>query len=414
MATWYSDAGLFSDAEEVAVLGGDFDLTVADRLAARPFEDHDFDGEFDLEMIFTGSVGLDLLQWMPEKFRSSVILIDYLREAGIQFGSWLTQVRDIVKLLNTRTTSDVNYLRLLGDLIGVEFPPGDNATVDEIRRNISLAIDWYKVKGTYRAVQIISMIQRYTVNVYDMWSNDYSDFVLVDWFAGDEGENPPGLDASYYKTPHFGVEILLNKVYTGGSGSVSGGTAFLWDAGYLDNLYDKVEEMRPVHTVPHYILLINPKTDEFGHTIEVDGEILCRVTGNWEYSAKYLDETMSGRIWDTDDGTVLDMSETAFIQSITKWTLGTGFGDITSPSWSLANPVVSGVIDTGDITVSDDRITFEFIVPKAVVQAGITEIGLYIPGTPDVLVAGATFPAIEKDARTELRVVLEVHRTDLG
>jgi len=414
MATWYSDDGLYSDAEEVAVLDGQFDMVIDERSVSRPLTDDDLTGEFDILMSFLGGCGIDLLQWMPEKFRSSQILVDYLREVGVQFCNWLTQVSDIVKLLNTSTTSDTKYLRYLGAMIGVEFPPEDDVTVDEMRKNISLAIDWYKVKGTYRAVQIISMIQRFTVNIYDMWSDDYSSFVLVDWFSGNEGENPPGLDASYYKTPHFGVEVLLNRVYTGGSGGISGGSPFLWASDYLDQLYRKVEEMRPAHTVPHYILLLNPKTDEFGHTVEVDGNILCRVTGDWEYSTKYLDETTSYEMWNTDDGAILDESETSFLQSITKWTIGTGVGDITEPSWDVVSPVVSGVIDTSDITISDDIITFEFVVPKAVVQAGITEVGLYIPGAPDVLVVGSTFPAIEKDARTELRVVLEVHKKDLG
>lgn len=409
-----SDSGYYTDAEDAAVVSGDFDMDIVTTVISRPFEDHELDGEFDLTMLFTGSIGLDLLQWMPEKFRSSAILIDYLREAGVEFGSWLTQVRDIVKLLNTRTTSDTTYLRMLGALIGVEFPPEDEATVDEIRKCISLAIDWYKVKGTYRAIQIISMIQRYTVNVYDMWTDDYNSFLLVDWFAGDEGENPQGLGASYYKSPHFGVEILLNKTYSGGSGASSGGSTFLWDASYLDNLYNKVEETRPVHTVPHYILLVNPKTDEFGHIVEVDGEILSKVTGNWEYSTRYLDETDSDKAWNLNDGIFIDTSETSFLQSITKWVVGTGTGDITSPGWVPVNPVLSGSIDVSSIVISDDKITFEFIIPKAIVQAGIREVGLYVPGVPDVLVAGATFPPIEKDGRTELRLVFEVHKKDLG
>lgn len=409
MATWYSDTGIHSDAASRAVLEGQLSLELGERSEIRPFVERSLDGEFSLEMSFIGTMGLDLMRWMPVKFRSSAILIDYLREAGISFGNWLNKVADIVKLLNARTTSDTVYLRLLGAMIGVEFPPEDDATVDEMRKNISLAIDWYKVKGTYRAASIISMIQRYTVNIYDMWTTDYSTFVLVDWFAGDVGEYPPGLSSLYYKSPHFGVEVLLDKVYTGGSGSVSGGTLFLWDASYLDNLYEKIEEMRPVHTVPHYMLLLNPKCDEFGHVVEVDGNILAKVTGAWTYSTKYLDEA-----WSLDDGSTLDTSETTFLNSITKWTIGTGVGDITAAGWDLSNPVVSGTIDTSKITVLDDRIKFEFVVPKAVVQSGITELGLYIPGSPDTLVAGATFPVIDKDDRTELRVVFEIYKSDLG
>lgn len=413
MATWYSDSGIFSDSQDSTLAAG-FDLEMVDRASSRPFDDHEISGGFNLDMIFTGAVGLNLLEWMPEKFRSSAILIDYLREAGIQFGSWLTKVRDIVKLLNTRTTSDVTYLRLLGALIGVEFPPEDDATVDEIKKNISLAIDWYKVKGTYRAISILSMIERFTVNVYDMWTKDYEDFVLLDWFTGDEGEYPPTLDSTYYKSPHFAVEILLDRVYTGGSGSVSGGTDFLWDADYLNNLYDKVEEMRPVHTVPHYMVMLNPNTDEFGNVVEVSGNIQAKITGDWEYSTKYLDETDSSKIWYLDSGVNLDESESSFIELITKWQIGTGIGDISDPGWSLVNPVASGTISASDITIEDDKYMFEFIVPKSVIQSGITELGLYVPGAPDILVAGATFPQIEKDGRTELRVVFEVHKKALA
>lgn len=414
MTTWYSDDGIYSDAEAQAVLEGEFDLLIQNSVDIRPFVGQELIGEFDLQMLFIGSVGLDLLQWMPEKFRSSAILVDYLREAGIQFGSWLTQVRDIVKLLNTRTTSDTDYLRYLGAMIGVELPPEDDVTVDEIRKSISLAIDWYKVKGTYRAIQIMSLIQRFTLNVYDMWTDDYSDFILVDWFSGGEGENPPGLGALYYKSPHFGIEVLLNKVYTTGSGAGSGGASILWDASYFDNLCTKIEEIRPVHTVPHFMLLLNPVTDEFSHVIEVDGEIFAKATGNWSYSTKYLDETLSSEMWNTDDGIFLDTSATTFLNSITTWWIGTGLGDITDPAWSLVSPVYSGTIDAADIKVFDDKYTFEFIVPKSVVQAGITEVGLYVPGAPDVLVVGATFPPIEKDNRTELRVVFEVYKKDLG
>lgn len=403
------DSGHHLDESSDAVLDGGFDISISDVVHQRPFgEDRKLDITFDMTMNLISSIGLDLMRLMPRKFHESQILKDYLSEAGIQVGSWLTNIRDIIKLLNARTVSDVEYLRYLGYMIGVEFPPEDSTSVGEMRKNILNAVDWYKVKGTYQSIQIISIIQSFIINLYDMYTNDYETFVMTDWFVGDEGENPPGLDDSYYKTPHFGVEILLNRVFEGSSGSVSSGLSYLWETDFLDNLYSKVEETRPVHTVPHYVLLLNPKTDEFGHVIEVDGEIKTRILGDWEPSIKYFDDS-----WSFDETMYFDESAEAFIKSITKWSIGNGNPDIDSPTFTLDNPVESGTIDVDDISITDEKVTFEFRIPRETTLTGISELGLYVPGSPDKILVGSVFPKIDKDSRVEIRVLVEVYRKDL-
>ena len=415
MANIHSDDGYFSDSSSQAILDGEMDLLITNSIIQRPFssEDRKLDVGFDLSMNLISSIGLDLMRLMPRKFRNSSILIDYLSEAGIQVGSWLTNVRDMVKLLNARTISDVKYLRYLGATIGVVFPPEDITSIGEMRKNILNAVDWYKVKGTYNSVQILSIIQSFIINLYDMYTDDYETFVSTEWFVGDEDENPPGLDSSYYKSPHFGVEILLNRIYESDSGTASGGLSHLWETDLLDNLYDKIEETRPVHTVPHYVLLLNPKTDEFGNVVEVDGEIRTKVLGDWELSIKYFDEDDSDGSWYFDDSMYFDESSEAFIKSITKWAVGTGDPDIDG-SFAIENEALSGTIDADDITISDEKVTFEFKIEKSVVQGNISELGLFVPGVVDKLVVGSVFPKINKDSRVELRVLVEVYRKDLS
>ena len=270
-----------------------------------------------------------------------------------------------------------------------------------MRKELINAISWYKLKGTYESIQILALIQQFVVNFYDMYTHDYNTFYMVDWFVGDEDENPPGLPwPAYFKSPHFGMEVLLNKVFEIGS------DRYLWVGTYLDNLITQVEKTRPVHTVPHYLLLLNPKTDELGHIIEVDGEIRTKILGDWEYSTKYFD-MVGPDAWNFTDGTDFDQSTAGFIASITQWVLGTG------GSYSIAAPMLWGTIDSADIVITQEKVTFEFIVLKTDVCDGLNELGLYSTGSMGSPVLASIFPKIDKDNTVELRVVVEVYKKDL-
>jgi len=399
--TWHLDEGYYLDEESRVELLAEGTLTLDLTYTASPFADVTLESEGELSISVLQAVALDLLPLTPEKFHDSLILQDYCEEASTQVGSWLSSVKDIVKLLNPRTVGTIPYLRYLGALIGVEFSPEDETTEASMRKELTNAISWYKLKGTYESIQILSLIQQFVVNFYDMYTNDYDTFYMVDWFVGDEDENPAGFDSTYYKSPHFGIEVLLNKVFEVGS------ERYLWRAEYLDNLIAQIEKTRPVHTVPHYLLLLNPKTDELGHVIEVDGEIQTKVRGDWEYSTKYFDMT-GDDAWQFDDGTTFDESTTGFINSITKYVFGTG------GSFDISNPVIEGTIDTADITVTEEKIVFEFILEKSEVQAGINELGLYSSDSEGALVLSSIFPKIDKANNVELRVVVEVFRSDLS
>jgi len=417
MPNWNLDSGYFLDQADNASVTHEAEFSMSLVYIANPFSDdsQQIVMEEEFELLVTHSVALDLLNLIPKKFWNSQILQDYVDVTELYTGSWLTSVRDIVKLLSPDTIGSSTYLRNLGALIGVDFSPEDSTTLAQLKKEVTHAIEWYKIKGSYKALQVIAMIRGLTLNLYDMYTNDYSTFYMVDWFVGNEDENPPGFDSTYYKSPHFGLEVVLNKVYESDTPSVTGSVSYLWRDSYSDNLVLQVDRTRPVHTVPHYLLFLNPKTDEFGNIVEVDGEIRTKVLGTWEISTKYFDMQGSGDIWSFDNGTYFDQSQEGFLKSIQKYALGTGNFPcgLGNTSFDIENPVLSGTIDADDIVITSEKVTYRFIVPK-VNQKGLSELGLYIPGSPETLVVGSCFPKIDLDDRVELKIVVEIYRKNLS
>lgn len=408
MAGWQLDNGYFLDFADEAEISFEIeDDGLVFTSFSGLFSDREMVAEFELDWLFTYSVSLDLMPYFPSKYRTSSIHIDFVDEMEVQVGDWITKVRDIVNLVNTNTVSDLTYIRHLGSLIGVDFPPEDTTSLAEMKKTLIHAVEWYKIKGTYESTLVLGLILGFTLNIYDMYTNDYSAFVLVDeWFVGDEDENPVGFDSSYYKSPHFGVEVVLNKTY------LSGSVLYLWTTDKLDNLLERIEDTRPAHTVPHYLLRLNPRTDEFVNVITVTGQIRCRVTSDWVFSQLFFDDTNSSTMWNFDDGSFFDQNATAAIQSINKWVLGTGsyLNDLSDPTWDVESPAIQGTISVDNIEITEDEVIFDFLVPKATEQDDISELGLYIDNT---LMVAATFPNIDKDSRVELRIVVEVSKTAL-
>jgi len=422
MATWHLDESYYLDYDSKSEIQAEAEFQVEDQYTHNLFLSEELVIKTEFSLDVEAAVALDLLPLVPEKFHDSQILRDFIDVVGVEIGTQLTLVREITKLLNLRTIGSVEYLRHLGALIGVIFPPEDETSEEEMRKTLIQAVDWYKVKGTYQSIQILALIQQLTINVWDLYTNDYNTFYEQEWFVGDEDENPSGFGSSYYKSPHFGIEIVLDKVY-----ELS--LKYLWKVSYLNNLVLKVEETRPVHTIPHYALLLNPKTDEFGNIVEVDGEIVARTLGTWQYTAKYFDMVGSGEEWSFDEGVYFDQSSESFAKSVVKWVLGTGnypcgylgesgaSGSDSSDSsgvLGVETPVLSGSIDPNDIIVEDDRIIYQFVVGRVVEQESISELGLYIPGSSDQLVVFSCFPRIDKDSRVELKVKVEVFRESLA
>ena len=382
----------------------------------------DIDGVFDISLVENYSKFIDLMELIPLKFRDSLSLQQFLDEAGLQVGTWIGQINDIEKLIDKYNVGDT-HIQYLADLVGLTLIVNENTTLDDKRRQLIQVIDWYKMKGTYQAIQYIGYLFQVTLNFWDLYTNDYVTFIEEPWFVGNsESENPGGLDSSYYKSPHFGFEIVLDTVY-------SGTPNYLFEPTMLTNMSIYVELVRPINTVPHYSILLRPESDESPTATEVDGEIKTVVVGLWEFSKIYFDRSSVDSVVDNvgdlvldnlgnqvtayvpvyfDDGEFFDWSRDAFLNSIVKWELGIGNKGVTPEnSWTaLASPVLSGDID--EINIYADRTEWIFRVTGSA-QQGISELGLYLTDGTTLEVA-STFPDINLSAAITLKVQVIIYR----
>jgi len=348
---------------------------------------------------------VDLMELVPLKFRDSTVLQEFLEECGILTGTWIGNINDIEKLLDKYNVG-TDYIQYLADLVGYQIIRADTATIDEKRRQLIQVIDWYKEKGTYTSLSHIAYVLGFNLNIWDMYTSDYATFTQEEWFTGHENENPVGLSASYYKSPHIGVEIVLNKSFGDASDD------YLFIAGMKTDLTEYVESVRPVNVVVNYSMFLNPITTESGEVYTSLGNVNACVNRDWEFTRKYFDDS-SDLYFDSNaviqpTHAFFDYTKTSFLDGITKYQLGTGRIN-TLPNEAdiqLETPVISGSGVT--YTVYSDRIEFTLNIDTTVVQAGITELGLFLnDGT--TMVAEATFPSIAKVAGIALRVVFTIY-----
>jgi hypothetical protein len=357
--------------------------------------------EVEMSVDITYSKFLDLLSLVPEKFRESALLIAYLNAVGIYGGAWLSLIDEILYLLDPYSV-DVTYIDKLAGNIGLTLVRNSDTTEANLRLQIVQACEWYKMKGTYNALAIISYISKLPITIYDMYTKDYAAFVKTPWFVGEEGENPSDLDSTYYKSPHFTLEVLLGINY-GTDSSSSGGGGYLWDSTLFNNLSQQIEEIRPVNTVPHYEIVLQPDTDETGNAVETNYNILTAVSGSWVFSRRHFDTSLN-----FDDSIRFDWTYDTFINNITIWKLGTGNKGISPDSSAFTG--LETIVLTGTVTptIYADYIEFDFTVASGTVQTGLSELGLYLSdGT--TLVCASTFPDIDKHSGVVLRIRLRIY-----
>lgn len=396
----------------------------------RAVEDVGFDIIAEWEYEISYSKFLDLIKLVPEKFRESEVLVEYLQEVGIFGGIWLSKTDELAYLLDPYSVEE-KYITYLADLIGLRFVRQDWTPFSELKRQLLTAVDWYKMKGTYAVFPIVAYLAGIHLALWDMYCDSEANyngglFERVPWFVGNEGQNPPGLDSSFFKTPHFGIQVLLNKVHDLGS-SVG---EYLWRETLYTSFTSYIEEVRPVNTVPHYGLLLAPKTTASGQVRLEPGNIKTQVKGDWDFMKLYFDQTApvdvlnntdlivdgadtvkeEGTYVVMNDGKFFDYTETSTITNITRWVLGTGSKGMTpsDSSWvDLEVPVLSGTIDQTEIF--DDRAEYTILLNSSVVQNEISELGLYLNDGTTLRIA-SLFPDIDKHLGVELEIIVTLYR----
>ena len=391
------------DADATSVIRDIFGIIAVDQYIAQE------QGIQKSRSVFTGhenySNFVDLTKLVPDKFLDSVALQQFLYEAGLQVGSWLGDINDLEAEIDKYRVGD-DYINYLSDLIGLTLIVDDTTTITDKRKQFIEAIDWYKMRGTYQAIQHIGYLLEYTLNLYDLYTTDYVTFVREPWFVGYGNENPGGLSSAYYKSPHFGIDLFLDTQY-----GTSGGY-YLFREDMYTNLTTYTEQIRPVNTVFDYSLMLNPICDETGSiTTVAEAYIYASIQGSWTSDqVKFDDTSVSGGYQKFDNNKHFDYTKDALYNSITTWKLGTGSkGLLPTPGFVLENVVLTGSINTITINkIGTTYVEYSFYLPSTTVQAGISELGLYlIDGT--TLKVASTFPDIDVIDDVTLRVSLRIY-----
>jgi len=166
---------------------------------------------------------VDLIKLVPEKFRGSTALQELLYVFGLESGSWIGKINDLQSIIDKYQVGD-DYIQYLADLVGLQFIVTPATTLEDKRRQLIQVIDWYKMKGTYEALQVIQYTLDLNINLWDMYTNDYSTFVPVPWYTGKINTNPTGsvtteaitgTSGTFLKTPIvLGSVVLTNGTET--------------------------------------------------------------------------------------------------------------------------------------------------------------------------------------------------------
>jgi len=380
----------------------------------------------DVSIVYEGITTIDLLPLIPRKFHSSDMMVDYIDVVSTGVGSTLDKTKGLPSLIDPYKVG-VDYIGYLAQLIGYKFINEADSSIDQLKNQLLEAVSFFKIKGTYKALELAGKFAGLTINIFDMYTNDYVTFVPQDWFVADyEEENPEGLDSSYYKSPHFGMEISLDRYY----GSAS--DEYLW----VDSMYVLVPEItefvRPANTVPHYWTRLSCLTRDDGEVYNITTtKVKTTVTDNWGYSRRYFDDS-----WNFDQGTYsgilstydnsyefnfpvaydadtsfggqvnFDESPAGFFSSISKFKLGTGHKGLppTYSGFTLDNQVYEGTV-TG-YTLSEDRVVFDMSIPASLSFSGLSELVLCL-NSGEVVVA-STFPNADKTLGLEMKVGVTV------
>lgn len=380
-------------------------------------------GRLEMILVFDYALPVNLLNYTPMKFHDKDYYRDFLKMAGSFVGSWLGSVDNMSKLANPYQVG-IDYINHLAKNVGFDFREGDTA-IDKRAFLINL-MGLYKRKGTYKSLQFLATAFNIDINIYDLYTDDYVTFVRQDWFVGDGlGDNPEGLDSTYYKSPHFQLAFILSTV------NGTSPNQYLWkDSLFLDEFIAYQDQITPIHTVPNYVLELYPEGDISGYSKLVDGNIqtismnlLDPIRQHFdEYDYDYVmdgdNNVMDGNnyvVVDTgedlirhfDDGLVFDDQQNDY-ENITIWKIGTGNKNVDLSEsgfiYELETEVKSGEVDS--IAVFDDRIEYTIIVSSVTDIDGISELCLYNQVSPYYLNIMSVFPDI--DLASDKKLIIKV------
>jgi hypothetical protein len=304
------------------------------------------------EIEYTGTKYVDRMRFIPEKYHESLMLQQLMHEKSRILGEFLSNVDGLADLISPYKVGE-DYIDDLASLIGLTLIKDENTNITDERALLVEVVNWYKLKGTYEGIRAISRMNNLSAEIYDLYcpnsSSSYNDFSTYvspadGWFVGTyEGENPPDIPAGYIKTPHFIYAINLDRIY----GSVDDFSEYLWKDVLARRVTRLMEEMRPINTVPHKRLNLNPECVLDGLEQVVSGDIRTRVLGDWSNDRLFLDMYTEGSVEKIGGDLVIDDGGDQVVADVPLWY----FDESPTPrylDWAGDNLLVAGwILGTG-------------------------------------------------------------------
>lgn len=420
--SWNFDAGINFDSSQIAQVDMFMDVDVRFSML------HNFQVDVAMEMavdvVYSGVTAVSLLPLIPAKFHSSEMMRDYISVVDIGAGTVLDKIKRLKDLINPYLVGR-DYIGYLAGLLGYRFIGEETLTLEDLRAQLLDAVPFFKIKGTYKALELVIRQAGFSCNILDMYATSsegelvdssgddidvdsgedvitdedipYSVFVPTSWFVADYvEENPPGLGPEYYKSPHFGVEVDLDRYY-------GDFPYYLWRDSMLGILPEAVELVRPVNTVPHFLMKVLAITHESGdvHTI-TSSRVSSVVTDAWDFSRQHFDES-----WNFDDGVNFDQDRSGFLSAIVKCKLGIGHKGQLPTYTGFAIETEVAELPVTLVSASSGKIEFKVTVDTDTYLEGLSELALcQADGT---IVVASTFPDVDKTVGMELNIYLEIY-----
>ncbi len=307
----------------------------------------------------------------------------------------------------------IEQIQLLADLIGLKITYTNDDEIS-LRRQLRRAIDWYRIKGTIKSGKVIIYSLGFNIQIFDLWSSNYFDFIRFPRVWLDKSKISGGssfnlfMDTglrfdeninmdTFYKTPHLDIVIAGDRYRTFDS------IDYMFRTIDFSSLQFKMDEILPAHAVPRYYLEMMGETDESknAHTI-VENKISTVVTDNWLRTFPLLDDGFN-----MDEGLVFDQTPIFFLEQIKTFKVGRGNVGVT-PTFDMLNIedlAYGGTIKKKEITA--EHVDFEIEIPDTISIEQISEIGLFDETFNNMYVL-ATCPIINKGAFS-LIITIRVH-----
>lgn len=371
---------------------------------ARPGQDEFFTVRFysDLE----AGACVDLLPLIPEKFHNSQLLLDYIEQIGCTVGRWHRKIAEVRDLLNPDLVP-VKFVEPLAKQLGFEIERSGSDDDSLLRRQLNIIIDWYRIKGTYHSFRAVLWSLGLRGRVYDLWTNDYVTFVpqlAADentWFYGKSaGEAPEGLAANSYKSPHFALEVNLDQCYKSTVGDQV--VDVLSDSKLWDRVIKRIDDIRPVHTVPHFEGRLDIKVDTCCRVIESGCGVLAVGSMDCVGDRVFFDQGEN-----FDDGKNFNTNTGSCTDQISSFIVGTGNADVVPDcdTFAIAAAVATGSVTSQRATDGQSVSYTAYLGPETEV-AGLRE--LRMQSEDGTFLINATFPPVTKPRGVALKIVVLV------